>query len=73
MRTALLGNAEADDLPLIVDADTGFGNAMNSQRTMRMLENSGATAIEFALLSGVFMTLTFGIFESGRLFVSCGR
>ena len=37
---------EQSDLPLIVDADTGFGNAMNSQRTMRMLENSGATAIQ---------------------------
>ncbi|MBZ0216572.1 MAG: isocitrate lyase/phosphoenolpyruvate mutase family protein [Fimbriimonadaceae bacterium] len=34
------------DLPLIVDADTGFGNALNVQRTVRVLERSGATAIQ---------------------------
>jgi len=33
-------------LPLIVDADTGFGNALNVQRTVRMLERSGASAIQ---------------------------
>lgn len=33
-------------LPLIVDADTGFGNALNVQRTVRMLERAGATAIQ---------------------------
>ena len=37
---------ETSDLPLIVDADTGFGNALNAQRTMRMLEGAGATAIQ---------------------------
>jgi 2-methylisocitrate lyase-like PEP mutase family enzyme len=37
---------EVSDLPLIVDADTGFGNALNAQRTMRMLEAAGATAIQ---------------------------
>ncbi len=34
------------DLPLIVDADTGFGNALNVQRTVRTFERSGATAIQ---------------------------
>jgi 2-methylisocitrate lyase-like PEP mutase family enzyme len=37
---------ETSDLPLIVDADTGFGNALNAQRTMRLLEAAGATAIQ---------------------------
>ena len=33
-------------LPLIVDADTGFGNALNVQRTMRLFERAGAAAIQ---------------------------
>lgn len=33
-------------LPLIVDADTGFGNALNVQRTMQLFERSGASAIQ---------------------------
>jgi 2-methylisocitrate lyase-like PEP mutase family enzyme len=33
-------------LPLIVDADTGFGNALNTQRTMRAFERAGADAIQ---------------------------
>jgi 2-methylisocitrate lyase-like PEP mutase family enzyme len=33
-------------LPIIVDADTGFGNAINVQRTVRMLERAGASAIQ---------------------------
>lgn len=33
-------------LPLIVDADTGFGNALNLQRTMRALERAGAHALQ---------------------------
>jgi 2-methylisocitrate lyase-like PEP mutase family enzyme len=37
---------ETSDLPLIVDADTGFGNALNAQRTMRLLEQAGASAIQ---------------------------
>lgn len=32
--------------PLIVDADTGFGNAINAQRTMRLLARAGAAAIQ---------------------------
>ncbi len=34
------------DLPLVVDADTGFGNAINVQRTVRVFERSGASAIQ---------------------------
>jgi 2-methylisocitrate lyase-like PEP mutase family enzyme len=37
---------EAVLLPLIVDADTGFGNAINVTRTVKMLERSGASAIQ---------------------------
>jgi 2-methylisocitrate lyase-like PEP mutase family enzyme len=32
--------------PLIVDADTGFGNALNVQRTVRLFERAGASAIQ---------------------------
>lgn len=32
--------------PLIVDADNGYGNALNVQRAVRMFERSGATAIQ---------------------------
>jgi 2-methylisocitrate lyase-like PEP mutase family enzyme len=32
--------------PLIVDADTGYGNALNVQRTVRLFERAGATAIQ---------------------------
>jgi 2-methylisocitrate lyase-like PEP mutase family enzyme len=33
-------------LPLIVDADTGFGNALNVGRAVSMLERAGASAIQ---------------------------
>lgn len=33
-------------LPLIVDGDTGFGNASNVQRTVRQFERAGAAAIQ---------------------------
>ncbi|GAA4533352.1 isocitrate lyase/phosphoenolpyruvate mutase family protein [Chelativorans composti] len=33
-------------LPLIVDGDTGFGNALNVQRTVRTFERMGAAAIQ---------------------------
>ena len=33
-------------LPLIVDADTGFGNALNVQRTVREFERAGASMIQ---------------------------
>jgi 2-methylisocitrate lyase-like PEP mutase family enzyme len=33
-------------VPVIVDADTGFGNALNTQRTVRNLERAGASMIQ---------------------------
>jgi 2-methylisocitrate lyase-like PEP mutase family enzyme len=32
--------------PLMVDADTGFGNALNMRRTIQLLERAGADAIQ---------------------------
>jgi len=34
------------DLPIVVDADTGFGNALNVHHTVRTLERAGASAIQ---------------------------
>lgn len=34
------------EIPLIVDADTGFGNAINVTRTVKMLEHAGANAMQ---------------------------
>ncbi len=38
--------AERVAAPLIVDADTGFGNALNVRRTVQRLERAGAAAIQ---------------------------
>jgi 2-methylisocitrate lyase-like PEP mutase family enzyme len=37
---------ERVSIPLIVDADTGFGNALNVARTVRVFERNGARAIQ---------------------------
>lgn len=37
---------DAVELPLIVDADTGFGNALNVHHTVRTLERAGADCIQ---------------------------
>ncbi len=37
--------ADASGLPLISDADTGYGGPLNVQRTVRMFEKAGAAAI----------------------------
>jgi 2-methylisocitrate lyase-like PEP mutase family enzyme len=37
---------DAVELPLIVDADTGFGNAVNVGRTVKVLERAGANCIQ---------------------------
>ena len=37
---------DAVDLPLIVDADTGFGNALNVYHAVRTLERAGADCIQ---------------------------
>jgi 2-methylisocitrate lyase-like PEP mutase family enzyme len=38
---------DAVELPLVVDADTGFGNALNVRHTVRVLERAGADCIQF--------------------------
>ncbi len=38
--------AERISIPVIVDADTGFGNALNTQRTVRGFERAGARMIQ---------------------------
>ncbi|HZV60369.1 MAG TPA: isocitrate lyase/phosphoenolpyruvate mutase family protein, partial [Candidatus Eremiobacteraceae bacterium] len=42
--TAAIRNAV--ELPIIVDADTGFGNAINVRHSVRALELAGANAIQ---------------------------
>ncbi|MEM0092004.1 MAG: methylisocitrate lyase [Saccharolobus sp.] len=37
---------EVADIPVIVDADTGFGEAINVYRTVKVLEKAGADAIQ---------------------------
>ena len=38
--------ADRTDLPVIMDAETGFGNALNARRTMQTYERAGAAAIQ---------------------------
>lgn len=38
--------AQATPLPIIADGDTGYGNAMNTMRTIRLYEAAGASAIQ---------------------------
>lgn len=37
---------DATELPIVVDADTGFGNALNVHHTIRTLERAGASAVQ---------------------------
>ena len=37
---------DAVELPIVVDADTGFGNALNVRQTIRTLERAGASAVQ---------------------------
>ena len=37
---------EVVELPIIVDADTGFGNPLNVRHTVRVLERAGANAVQ---------------------------
>ncbi len=43
---ALAAVTDRIKIPVIVDADTGFGNALNVQRTIRNFERAGAAAIQ---------------------------
>ena len=38
--------ARASDLPILVDGDTGFGEALNVMQTVRAFEDAGAAAIQ---------------------------
>ena len=46
LESAVASMADAVSIPIIVDADTGFGNALNMSRTVRRLERAGAAAIQ---------------------------
>ncbi|WP_432816857.1 isocitrate lyase/PEP mutase family protein [Sulfitobacter sp. JB4-11] len=46
MADAMTLIADRSPLPVIIDADTGFGNALNAQRTMRLYERAGASALQ---------------------------
>ena len=46
LRTRCAGWRRASGLPFIVDADTGFGEAINVIRTVKDLEAAGAAAIQ---------------------------
>lgn len=37
---------ERTEIPLLVDADTGFGNALNVRRSVKLLERMGASGIQ---------------------------
>lgn len=45
MVTRLMAMSDTVDLPVIADADTGFGNAVNVVRTIREYERAGVAAI----------------------------
>jgi 2-methylisocitrate lyase-like PEP mutase family enzyme len=38
--------SDCTNLPIIVDADTGFGNAVNTEYTVKRLERAGASCIQ---------------------------
>lgn len=42
---ALARIVDVTNIPIIADADTGFGNALNVQRTIRMFERCGVAAL----------------------------
>lgn len=60
---------DASALPIIVDADTGFGNAVNVARTVRTLERAGADAIQ---LEDQVMPKKCGHF-AGKAVISAGE
>lgn len=46
MTAAVASIRERVEIPLLVDMDTGFGNALNVQRTVRMFETAGASGLQ---------------------------
>jgi 2-methylisocitrate lyase-like PEP mutase family enzyme len=59
---------DAVDVPVLVDADTGFGNALNVARTVRLLERAGAAGIQ---LEDQVFPKKCGHF-SGKQVIACG-
>lgn len=57
------------DTPVVVDADNGFGNALNVQRTVRYFERAGASAIQ---LEDQSFPKRCGHLD-GKKLVSCGE
>jgi 2-methylisocitrate lyase-like PEP mutase family enzyme len=55
---------EASGLPVIADADTGYGNALNVQRTVRAYERAGAAALH---LEDQVFPKKCGFFEGKRV------
>jgi len=55
---------EASGLPVVADADTGYGNALNVQRTVRAYERAGAVALH---LEDQVFPKKCGFFEGKRL------
>ena len=47
MASAVAMLADSVDIPLIADADTGYGNALNVQRTVKEYERAGVAAMQF--------------------------
>ena len=58
---------DAVELPLVVDADTGFGNPVNVVHTVKVLERSGASALQ---LEDQVMPKKCGHF-AGKEVISC--
>ncbi len=46
MRDHVAKIVDVVDIPLVVDADTGYGNAINMGRTVRQFERAGASALQ---------------------------
>src|SRR5690606_11857858 len=46
LREAAFRISDVCSLPLIIDIDTGFGNALNVYRTVTLFEKAGASALQ---------------------------
>ncbi len=47
MVSAVAALSDAVDIPVVADADTGYGNALNVQRTVKEYERAGVAALQF--------------------------
>ncbi len=69
VQDTLAAIADRIETPIIVDADTGFGNALNVQRTIRYFERAGAAAMQ---LEDQAFPKRCGHLE-GKTLISCGE